>query len=106
MGGGDDYRSNDEVQARFFREDGTLKKEAIEALSKDISVLLLPSPRRALMLDRAYLGLVKAQQFERGRDVVVRAPPKIREQLAQDEATGIEELVLPGWWRAEKTASR
>lgn len=106
VGGGDDYRANDEVQARFFRPDGTLEPKAVRALSKDISTLLIPSPGRALRLNRAYLGLVKAQQFERGRDVVVGSPPKVHAELEQDGVTGIAEEVPPGWWRPPKSASR
>ncbi|WNG32420.1 hypothetical protein F0U61_01455 [Archangium violaceum] len=106
VGGGDDYRSNDEVQARFFRSDGTLKPDAVKALTKDISVLLVPSPRRALLLNRATLALVKAQRFERGRDVLVGAPPKVKARLEQDGATGIDEAVLPGWVGPTKSASR
>lgn len=99
VGAGDDYGSNDEVQARFFRPDGSLQPDAVKALSKDISVLLVPSPRRALLLDRATLALVKAQRFERGRDVTVGATPKVKARLEQDGATGISELVPPGWAR-------
>ncbi|HEX5747587.1 MAG TPA: hypothetical protein VFZ09_15175 [Archangium sp.] len=106
VGAGDDYGTNDEVQERFFRKDGTLRPDAVKALTKDISVLLVPSPSRALLLDRATLALVKAQRFERGRDVTVGAPPKVRARLEQDGATGITEAVRPGWMRPEKTASR
>ena len=53
LGAGDDYGTNDEVQARFFRRDGTLQPGAVKALAKDISVLLVPSPQRALLLNRA-----------------------------------------------------
>jgi hypothetical protein len=69
-------------------------------------VLLVPSPHRALLLDRATLALVKAQRFERGRDVVVGAPPKVRARLEQDGATGIDDPVLPGWVSPAKTAAR
>ncbi|WNG16238.1 hypothetical protein [Cystobacter fuscus] len=106
VGAGDDYGTNDEVQARFFRRDGTLRPDAVKALTKDISVLLVPSPRRALLLDRATLALVKAQRFERGRDVVVGAPPKVRARLEQDGSTGIDDPVLPGWVGPPKTAAR
>lgn len=105
VGGGNDYRSNDEVQARFFRADGTLQPDAVKALTKDISVLLVPSPGRALQLDRAYLGLVKAQRFERGRDVVVGVA-KVKTRLEQDGTTGIEQAILPGWMGPAKTAAR
>src|SRR6218665_472054 len=106
VGGGDDYGSNDEVQARFFRGDGGLKPDAVKALTRDISTLLVPSPCRALQLDRAYLALVKAQRFERGRDVVVGAPPKVNARLEQDGETGIPEAVAPGWPMPPKTAAR
>ncbi|MBX3224466.1 MAG: hypothetical protein KF795_28385 [Labilithrix sp.] len=106
VGGGDDFRTNDEVAARFFRSDGTLDPNARRALSKDIATLLVPSPERAIALDRAYLALVRAQRFEAGRDVVVGGPPKVQERLEQDGATGIEEPVTPGWLRPKKTALR
>ncbi|WP_375771280.1 hypothetical protein NR798_10390 [Archangium gephyra] len=106
VGAGDDYGTNDEVQARFFRRDGTLQPGAVKALAKDISVLLVPSPRRALLLNRATLALVKAQRFERGRDVTAGAPPKVRARLEQDGATGISQAVLPGWVDPAKSASR
>ncbi|MDC0706944.1 hypothetical protein POL68_00510 [Stigmatella sp. ncwal1] len=106
VGGGDDFGSNDEVQARFFRPDGTLQPAAVKALSQDISVLLVPSPRRALLLDRAYLALVKAQQFERGREVVVGAAPKVKARLEQDGETGIEEPISPGWMGPARSAAR
>ncbi|SES92795.1 hypothetical protein [Stigmatella erecta] len=106
VGGGDDFGGNDEVQARFFRPDGTLQPAAVNTLSRDIASLLMPSPDRALRLNRAYLGLVKAQQFERGRDVVVGAAPKVLLRLEQDGATGILEPVTPGWMAPEKSAAR
>ncbi|MDC0710646.1 hypothetical protein POL68_19375 [Stigmatella sp. ncwal1] len=105
VGGGDDYRSNGEVQARFFQKDGSLQPRAVQALSQDISTLLLPSPGRALMLNRAYLALVRSQRFERGRDVLLGAPPKVHPRLEQDGATGIDEPVSPGWQTPELAAS-
>ncbi|MET0403304.1 MAG: hypothetical protein ABW123_12910, partial [Cystobacter sp.] len=105
VGGGDDFGSNDEVQARFFRKDGSLVPSAVKALTRDISTLLLPSPERALRLDRAYLGLVRAQRFERGRDVVGGAA-HVKTRLAQDGETGVAEAVEPGWLLPARTASR
>jgi hypothetical protein len=78
VGGGDDFRTNEEVAARFFRPDGTLDPAATRALAKDIATLLVPSAERAVALDRAYLALVRAQRFERGRDVVLRVTPTRR----------------------------
>jgi hypothetical protein len=105
VGGGDDFRANDEVQARFFRPDGTLRKEALRALAKDISTLIVPSPRRALALDRAYLALVRAQSFTHGRDVLV-GTPHLYDRRDPDALTGIKAPVPPRWAKAEPSVAR
>jgi hypothetical protein len=102
VGGGDDYRSNDEVQARFFDGHGQLRPERLHALAGDISTLVVPSAARALRLDRAYLALVRAQSFARGRDVLVGNPPRLHERRAQGQATGIAVAVAPAWSRTRK----
>jgi hypothetical protein len=104
VGGGDDFRSNTEVEQRFFGAGGKLKPEMVRALAKDISVLIVPSPERALALDRGYLALVKAQSFEKGRDVIL-GTPHLRDRAAQDDPTGIEEPVTPPW-KAMASAGR
>jgi hypothetical protein len=83
-----------------------LRPEFLRALTRDVSVLLVPSPARALALDRAYLGLVQAQSFVRGREVLVGGRPHLLPRLEQDGATGIERAVLPSWKAAEPTAAR
>jgi hypothetical protein len=97
VGGGDDYRSNDEVQARFFDAAGKLRPERLRALRGDIATLLVPSAARALKLDRAYLALVRAQAFSRGRDVTVGQPAQVHQRRAQGQPTGIAVAVAPGW---------
>ncbi|HVY30312.1 MAG TPA: hypothetical protein VHB79_27330 [Polyangiaceae bacterium] len=106
VGGGDDFRSNDEVRRHFFRPDGSLDAASLQQLERDVSVLLLPSPGRALALDRAYLGLVRAQRFEQGRDVTSGAPPQLEPVLVQDAPTGITTPLLPGWKKPEPVARR
>lgn len=97
QGAGDDFRSNDEVQRKFFDAEGRLQPEPLRQLSRDVSVLLMPSKERALALNRRYLSLVRAQGFERGRDITLGALPRIRSDVAQNEATGIESPVMPAW---------
>ncbi|HYQ15359.1 MAG TPA: hypothetical protein VEQ58_06375 [Polyangiaceae bacterium] len=97
VGGADDFRTNDEAYAKFFRPDGKLDPRATAKLARDVSLLLMPSASRALALDRAYLGLVRAQRFEAGRDVTVGSAPQIELALTQDAPTGIETAVLPAW---------
>ncbi|AKV01060.1 hypothetical protein AKJ09_07723 [Labilithrix luteola] len=97
VGGGNDFRANDEVQTRFFGANGKPKPEALAALSRDIATLLVPSAKRALELDRAYLALVAEQHFERGRDVMVGSTPKFEKHLEQETPTGIAEPIGPAW---------
>ncbi len=97
LGGADDFRTNDEARAKFFRQDGKLDARATAQLARDVSTLLMPSARRALALDRAYLGLVRAQHFEAGRDITLGSAPQIETELTQDAPTGIDTAVLPFW---------
>ncbi|CAN5923326.1 hypothetical protein BH11MYX3_BH11MYX3_28890 [soil metagenome] len=102
VGAGDDFASNDEVTAAFFAPDGSLRPRA-RAFANDISRLIVPSASRALALDRAYLALVRAQSFARGRDVFV-GRPQIEERLEQGASTGVTEPQSPPWFTA--TGSR
>lgn len=68
VGAGDDYGINDELKRDPTR--------------------VIPSPPRALALDRAYLAIVRAQSYIKGRDVFL-APPNVEKNVAQDAPTGI-----------------
>lgn len=95
-GAGDEFRVNDEIEARFFEVQGaaqTLRPAAIERLHGDIGVLLLPSVGRALALDRAYRAIVETQSFTRGRDAVLAPTTNVCARAPVDRATGID----PPW---------
>jgi hypothetical protein len=97
-GAGDELRANTEVLERFFTPEGTLRPEATQALRADIAPLLLPSPARALQLDKAYRLIVREQSFTRGRDATVEPASNVHRELpAEDKAleTGVEDP-LPG----------
>lgn len=98
VGGGDDFRANDEVYAKFFRPDGKLDKARLQQLSRDVTLLLVPSAARALALNRAYLGLVKAQHFEAGRDITLGVA-HVETRVEQGASTGIDTPLLPAWRR-------
>jgi hypothetical protein len=87
-GAGDDFRANDEVRARFFDADGELRADAVEALVRDVTALLIPSAARARTLDRAYLAIVRAQSFTRGRDATVRPLANASREVELDAPTG------------------
>lgn len=65
-GGGSEFRENEEMRARWFREDGTLDSERVSRA--DVYTLIAPSARRALDLNKAYTHIVRHQSFIKGRD--------------------------------------
>jgi hypothetical protein len=97
VGGADDFRSNAEARRKFFDDDGKLNPGSARKLQRDVSSLLMPSPARALALNRAYLGLVREQRFEAGRDVSVGRPPQVHARVSQDAPTGVSLPLLPAW---------
>lgn len=67
VGGGNEFRINEEIKERFFLKDGKLNIEEVEA-QKTAYDLITPSIRRALDLNKAYWTIVKDQDFIFGRD--------------------------------------
>jgi hypothetical protein len=89
-GAGDELRANTEVMERFFDSNGALRPDALEQLRIDISYLLLPSPARALALDKAYAALVQLQTFENGRDAPLRPALNVHRVVAEDQPTNVQ----------------
>jgi hypothetical protein len=93
-GAGDELRSNSEVSSRFFDEHGTLRPSEVASLHTDIARLLLPTPARALDLDRAYRAVVLDQSFDHGRDAVLAASPNVQSDVVYGERTSITRPVV------------
>lgn len=92
---GDEFRGNFEVMNKFFNKDGSIKKEMIKALHKDVSILLYPSGERALMLNKAYRVIVEDQSFMYGRDANVKPIGNVQKTISDSNfETGINEPVL------------
>jgi hypothetical protein len=96
-GAGDDLRENAEAEARFFDAAGRLKPSAVERLHDDAATLLLPSPERAVALDRAYLAIVREQSFIRGRDPVLTAATQVYAEAPVGQPTGVsvKDVIAP-----------
>jgi hypothetical protein len=91
-GAGDDLRENGEVLARFF--DGSrLRQAEVRRLHGDIARLLLPSPARAIALDRAYRAIVLEQSFALGRGALAAPAHNVYRTVTLRAPTGIEHPV-------------
>ncbi|MCC6574364.1 MAG: hypothetical protein IT462_11290, partial [Planctomycetes bacterium] len=96
--GGDEFRANDEILARFFRS-GALKEEEVRRAArggdKDVAWLLTPSRERALKLTKAYMALVKRQGFDLGRDTMLAPPGNVFANIENgDTALGQSKLLF------------
>lgn len=89
--GGDEFRSNTELLARFFpggRLDAAAVTRAAPGGDRDLHWLLAPSRERALALNKSYWALVRAQDFVRGRDVVLAPPRNVHREIRNGD-TGL-----------------
>lgn len=87
-GAGDEFRSNDEVMKKFYYDNGTLKSEEITKLHEDISHLLIPTPQRALKLNKGYKVIVDEQSFVLGRDAHITPTLNVHENIKSNTPTG------------------
>lgn len=76
VGGGGEFRSNPEMQKRFFLPNGNVNRKAVLA-SPDVYDLISPSKARALELNKAYRTIVADQDFIFGKDATVTAPVNV-----------------------------
>jgi hypothetical protein len=81
------------VLRRFFDEQGAIRPAMLAQLHNDVTLLLLPSPERALSFDRTYLAITRDQSFVRGRDTLLRAVHEVVAEALPDERTGVTRAV-------------
>ncbi|MCK8496259.1 hypothetical protein [Myxococcus fulvus] len=94
--GGDEFRANEELLARFFADgkvDETSVRRAAAGGDKDLAWLLTPSRERALALGRAYMTLVREQGFTKGRDTLLAPPTNVLPSV-ENGSTGLEDAGL------------
>lgn len=80
VGGGSEFRNNDEMTARWFRPDGSLDHEKLSK-AKDVYDLITPSPERALALNKAYRTIVEDQDYIHGKDTVLGPPANVYDRI-------------------------
>lgn len=90
--GGDEFRANEELLARFFPK-GVLDLPSVRRAApggdRDLAWLVTPSRQRALQLDKAYWALVREQAFALGRDTLL-APPANVHRAVENGSTELE----------------
>jgi len=84
VGGGSEFRNNDEMFEKWFHADGTLDKEKVSQ-AKDVYELIMPSPERALTLNKAYKTIVEDQDYIFGRDAVLTPPVNVYDRVDNEE---------------------
>jgi len=88
-GAGDEMRANDEVARKFFDERGELRPGEIAKVHDDVSYLLLPSPERALLLNKATMTIVREQSFERGGMPTMTPAQNVHREVRAGTTTGV-----------------
>jgi hypothetical protein len=76
------------VLARYFPA-GKLDEAKVRA-ARDLRELITPSRQRALALDKAYMALVKQQDFEHGRDAVAQPAANVHRHIDNGD-TGLKQ---------------
>lgn len=88
VGGGNEFRENPEMRARWFNDDGTLKLKEIQAA--DVYALITPSYGRAMALNKAYRVIVEEQSFVYGRDATIVPAQNVFKEVDPEKAPPLD----------------
>ena len=86
---GNEYRNNDAVKTKFYYNNGEKNTSAFKALEADISTLLMPEVKHALLMNKAYKVIVNEQSYRHGRDGHVKKIDSIHKNVELGQDTGI-----------------
>ena len=86
---GNEYRNNDAVKTKFYNNNGEKNTSAFKALETDISTLLMPEVKHALLMNKAYKVIVNEQSYRHGRDGHVKKIDSIHKNVELGQDTGI-----------------
>jgi hypothetical protein len=96
VGGGSEFRSNPEMQARWYLDDGRVDAAAVAA-APDVYSLITPSRARALELNKAYRVLVEDQGFLFGRDATITPPAHVYQRVDAETAPTLPPALQFKW---------
>ena len=84
VGGGDEFRQNAEMLARWFNADGKLNEAKVKQ-ANSVYELITPSPERALALNKAYQTIVKEQSYLFGRDATITEATNVLSEIDAEQ---------------------
>lgn len=84
VGGGDEFRQNSEMLARWFLPNGKVNKPKVQAISS-LYEFLMPSPERATQLNKAYYSIVQEQSYLFGRDATWFPSKNVHKQVDETQ---------------------
>tara|TARA_B100000519_G_scaffold185822_1_gene181319 strand:+ start:418 stop:2082 length:1665 start_codon:yes stop_codon:yes gene_type:complete len=84
VGGGDEFRQNAEMLARWFNADGELNEAKVKQ-ANSVYELITPSPERALALNKAYQTIVKEQSYLFGRDATITEATNVLSEIDAEQ---------------------
>jgi hypothetical protein len=90
VGGGSEFRNNEEMFKRWFTSSGRLDHVKLK-LAKDVYDLITPSRERALALNKAYRCIVEDQDFIYGTDASITSPGNVYDKIDNDETPTLPE---------------
>ncbi len=82
VGGGNEFRIENDIHARFY-ENGELNVTKVES-AENIYELITPSRKNALIMNKAYRVLVQSQDFLHGREGNPRPVSNVHRDINQD----------------------
>lgn len=90
VNGGDEFRQNKEMLARWFTEEGKLDTQKV-AQAPNIHALIVPSSGRARDLNKAYYTIVQEQSYLFGRDATITKATNVLEHIDAEQAPLLDE---------------
>lgn len=94
-GGGDEFRSNQEMLEKWFHKNGEVNYDAVAG--KDVYELITPSVERALQLNKAYKLIVEDQTFLFGRDATLVPPKNVYNAIDNETAPTLSAEKTYSW---------
>lgn len=91
---GDEFRENSEIKHKFFLANGDFNKTAISHLHKDVTELLNPTHKRALLLNKGYRALVETQLFIDGRAGHIKPLHNVYKELKEGTKTDNKKYII------------